>query len=217
MIKIDLREPKQLRQFIADQYPDVIQENLLVGDYAINNFLIERKEIADFLQSYQSGKLQRQLFDMKEVQAHKILLITGEYDEYLISCNMNKISAVPYNSFIKMVLRISFDFPYISIIQLNNHLKLIDLIGYMLNYEGKEINFSDIFKHSQKTATKSDIRTAMLSCIPGISWNKAKQILNKVKWNDLIDEDWDLIEEELKELNGIGPKTIKAIYDNLRN
>lgn len=67
IIKIDMHEPDKIKQYLQDsKYCDFIIETLPIGDIICEekSVIIERKSYPDFVGSFKSGHLQKQLLQM---------------------------------------------------------------------------------------------------------------------------------------------------------
>lgn len=89
MIIIDSREPKKVFQYFNQKNLNYKTEPLAYGDYLIlgvKNIVVERKDIFDFFNSIESGRLWEQLHGIEKYDGYqKILIIEG---------NISKVMAV---------------------------------------------------------------------------------------------------------------------------
>lgn len=83
MIVIDSREPANLVETIRRAVPNITRALLPTADFAIYDMDgcgigIERKTVLDFLQSFSSGRLVKQINRMREIY-RPILLLEGQF------------------------------------------------------------------------------------------------------------------------------------------
>ncbi|MBR9704351.1 hypothetical protein GOV12_02990, partial [Candidatus Pacearchaeota archaeon] len=91
-IIIDIHEKNSLvpAELINNPNLEIIFKHLLVGDYLINNIIIERKEINDFYSSLISKRLDKQIINLKKIK-NKLILIEGEIKNIKRKINPNII------------------------------------------------------------------------------------------------------------------------------
>lgn len=82
MIIIDKREPKQIADYLHLKHVPYSYATLVIGDYRIHNISVERKTWTDFFQSYQSGRLYKQMLQLYQ-QQQSVLVLEGFKLEYI--------------------------------------------------------------------------------------------------------------------------------------
>ncbi len=76
MISIDTREPNEISSYFTAQNIFFSRQKMIVGDFAVNGFLIERKTWTDFFTSYGSGRLYKQMLQLHQ-HPDSILILEG--------------------------------------------------------------------------------------------------------------------------------------------
>lgn len=76
MIFIDFREPKEIASYLEKKNVCYTIKHLVVGDYVIKDIFIERKTWSDFLLSYASGRLFKQMLQLYQ-QKNAVLILEG--------------------------------------------------------------------------------------------------------------------------------------------
>ena len=66
MICVDTREPEEISSYLAAQNISFCRKNMIIGDFAVQNILIERKTWTDFFASYGSGRLYKQMLQLHQ-------------------------------------------------------------------------------------------------------------------------------------------------------
>lgn len=76
MLIVDYREPKEIKDYLSNKNIHFCIQHLIIGDYIVNGWYIERKSLNDFFTSYQSGRLFTQMLQLAQ---HKkgILILEG--------------------------------------------------------------------------------------------------------------------------------------------
>lgn len=208
LLKIDDRERNQE---MFDAFDILGSENdfqykichLETGDVVCGDIVIERKEaVGDFIGSIIDGRLREQAAKMCLNFEHKYLIIEGNPYRTRSKISHNAIIgkmtslAVKYN--IKIILvETPQQFAYACWSIIKKHIE-----------EGM-FDPNDFKKLSYKVSD-DDIVTAMILQIPGIGYDKAKQIAEKYNYS-LITLTNNITKEELCSIEGIGEVTAEKV------
>jgi Fanconi anemia group M protein len=144
---------------------DIEIKSLKVGDYIINNTIIERKTISDFISSMISKRLIQQLLELQRY-GNRILIIEGKIDEEQF--NPNAIRG--------MILSIELELK-IPIIFTQDSEETAKYLLVLARKQDKTQNFS---LHSKKGQTKQEIQKYIIESFPGIGPKTAKLLLKKL-------------------------------------
>lgn len=207
LIKIDSRE-RNISLFdafdIACSNKDIKWEKtfLEVGDVSCGNIVIERKEASDFIGSIMDGRLREQAAKMSLNYPYKYVIIEGNPFRTKSNINHHAIIGKMTSLLVKHNIRLlnvetpqQFAYACISIIE--KHIS------------ENEFNSADFVKLQYKIAD-SDIITAMIYQIPGLGYEKAKQIAEMYHFNlDEFVHNANI--ESLTGIKGIGKKTAEKI------
>jgi len=144
--------------------------NLKVGDYLINNTLIERKTFSDFISSMLSKRLIEQLKNMLQYPK-KLLIIEGTQ-------KLPENSKLNLNSIKGLILSISLDFQ-IPIIQTKNEQETSDYLFLLAKRQLKPQQ--ELSLHSRIPKTKQEQKQYILESFPNIGPKTAKKLLKEFK------------------------------------
>lgn len=82
MIVIDTREPKEIAEYLKAYAVPYQSTSLVIGDYVINQIIVERKTFSDFFISYKTGRLYKQMLQLY-LHKNSVLLLEGFDLEYI--------------------------------------------------------------------------------------------------------------------------------------
>lgn len=194
MITIDDREPDSIINKIKNKKV----ERLEVGDYIINNLLIERKVPHDFLQypssSFKKNRFWRQLERMKNLEG---------YQSCIIIVSRDRKSSLDYLS--KKRKRRNAKIIMFEIIIRSYHIPIIQLkdIDELVRFLEKCDEYSNISLPIPREKNKTDKKFESLTLIDGVNLDISKRLLDHfltIKNIALADK------KELKKVEGIGLK-----------
>lgn len=212
MLEVDHREDEKIFKYLEKIKFPFERKQLTLGDYldSEKNICVERKEALDFLQSYTSGHLQKQLTDIDANYEEGYLFISGATKQFFESMYFNSslptyIKRINRKSYDKMKIHLSKSFSHIKIIEFYNDHDLVDGVIELFTYTGNK----RITQVVRLKSSKEDVLLAQICCVPGIGVEKAKKILEKYKPRDLYQID----ETALKNIDGIGPKIAEKIKE----
>ena len=203
-------ESNKMKEYINKLKIDVTikRERLLVGDFNvkiggedIKSICIERKAFKDFISSMRKKRLYEQMLNMEENFDINYLLISGNIKDIAFDPHVHYTT----NEFIGSVSAILSRFnvkPFI----VNNDTQLLKLV---LKIVEKNMVSKSISIIRRIPRTTKDVRVAVLSCVPKVGVEKAKKILEKYSLSDMF----DITEEDLMEIDGIGDKIAENIVE----
>jgi ERCC4-type nuclease len=169
-------------------------QKLLIGDYIINNIFIERKSWHDFLQSYRTGRLFKQmlqLYQQTNMREHRrsILILEG----FALEPIERK------EAFYTILTRILEDYNIRIISTLNQIHTAAFLTSLYWNTKQKKENIPSRLAQPQRSAQQC--KRHILFCFPMIGQKKAEKILALCSLRKLF----TLPEKQLQDY-GIGKK-----------
>ena len=187
LITIDYRERNS---FVPAELKKLEQQiefkELKVGDYIINNTVIERKTIQDFTSSMINKRLFKQLEEMKQFPQH-LLIIEGETNEFELSgINSNAIKGF------LLTINLRYKVPVIFTQDAEETALYLKILA-----NKKETTFS--FQVSKRNLTQDEQLQFILEAFPKIGPKKSKALLTQFKTTQGI---INASEEELKEILG---------------
>jgi len=175
-------------------------KNLFVGDYIINNIVVERKTYNDFINSIIDKRLIKQLEKIK--QYPNFLLIIEGNEEEIANRKMNK-NAI--RGFLISVLLKS----KVPILFTKDYEETSEFL-YILAKKQEKNNFS--LRAKNRKMSKKEQLQFILEGFPGIGPTTAKKLLKKFK---SIKKIINASEEELKEILGKKTETFLKIIDSV--
>jgi len=198
-IKIDYREKNSL---VASELVHLGLKTefleLKVGDYIVNDVIIERKTISDFISSMINKRLLRQLEELQQYP-NKLIIIEGLDEQELYSEESHKINGGVHPNAIR---------GFLLTILLRHKIPII----FSKNYEDTAIYINTIAKKKQRTedsirANKKSLSVReqqqfILEGFPGIGPTTAKKLLDKF---NSLEKIFNATEEELTPI--LGKKT----------
>jgi Fanconi anemia group M protein len=144
--------------------------NLKVGDYLINDIIIERKTFPDFISSMISRRLLEQLKNMSQYDK-RIIILEGKPNKIIM-----ENSKLNPNSIRGMILATELDFKT-PIIQTENEKETAQYL-LLLAKKQRKIK-TELTLHGRIPKTKEEQKLYVLESIPNIGPKTAKKLLNK--------------------------------------
>jgi len=217
MIKVDSREPSNIPDKLKQLGIEIEVSMLPIGDYWIGDELvIERKTIDDFFSSIYQRRYYPQLYNMMTNCKKPIVYIVGIYPKRPPMRRIgNKLIPIDIETELRRHKIISYYSFRIPVIQVGSEDEFIKDVLEFYNKSGKTTPSLRPIQIQRKSATIEEIRTDMLSCVPGLG-NKTSNTLGKsYKIIDLF----NMTREELSNLK-IGDKRLgkrgETLFDILR-
>ena len=212
-IIIDYREKNSLvpTELIKLGFGVHFQE-LKVADYIVNNIVIERKTVSDFITSMKNRRLLNQLEELQQYE-NRLLIIEGIDEQELytdsgpeeIIYEKNKIGMHP-NSIRGFLLSILLKHK-VPIIFTKNALDTAKFIAVIAR---KKDSIEIPLNAKKKTLDKKEQLQFIIEGFPGIGPKTARKLLKKFK---TIKQIINASEEELKEIIGKKAELFKNLVD----
>jgi len=216
---IDYREPHSIKEALKD-ISTVLE--LPEGDYGVfagkDLYLVERKAISDFLNSFKSGQLMTQLRATRRRTPHAILLLEGWFaptkrDDGKATKHSGGTSALPYYGILNFLLEIQV-FLGIMVIQTTSLWGTMNWLRafyhWVLKPEHKAISrimLPQVPENIWDPEGAEQLR--LLMCLPGIGRSTAENIV--AEFPTLI-EFLTAEPERVEAVKGLGAKTRKKIW-----
>ena len=213
-IIVDYREDKNIVKELYKHKVDVEIKSLISADFVmqikdVNNNVkdlgIERKTLADFLNSIIDKRILNQLISLKENFSLQLLILEGEENIY-------KIRDFHPNSIRGMLSSIAIDYQ-IPILYTKNYrdtAAYLALIAKRLEKPKRHISLVS----KRKPLTLKEQREYIIESLPGIGPSLAKSLLSKFK---SVKSVINAKEDKLKKVEKIGDKKSKVIREVLNS
>ncbi len=203
-IKIDDRESNFIFNGFKKEDIEYEKVRLDVGDIQYENVCIEHKTVEDFVQSFRSGRLIKQLLQQEQNFKHSFLIISGDFNRLFFNPHMKGCGS---QQIIGMIVSISCRFNKTKILQTVNFARAFKMTENKLIAQickklcekcddGKVTTIRDT-ELLKNTMSVDDMKLKLLTCFYGVGIVKAKKILpdRNIQW--LLDELIKSIEFEL--------------------
>ncbi|MCR4285148.1 MAG: hypothetical protein NUV97_03850 [archaeon] len=204
-IIIDTREKQSLiAANLIEQKANINFEKLEIGDYLIQDTIIERKSFPDFVGSMINKRLQDQLSNLKKYPKHFLIIEGFDYDYKKFNVHENAIRG--------MLLSIAIDFQVPIIFTEDEGDTAKFLILTARKYEKPIVKFST--RPTKTTKTLEEQKLFILEGFPGIGPTTAYALLKKF---GSLKEVFKASKEELKEIERFEENKMnnfKEILDN---
>jgi len=195
-IIVDIHERNSLvTPYLHEFGADFEIKSLKTGDFIINDTIIERKTVSDFISSMISKRLVQQLLELKSYKK-RALILEGQIDEK--GFNPNAIRG--------MILSIELELG-IPIIFTKDSADTAKFLLVLARKQDKDKSFS---LHSKKGMTKKEVQKYIIESFPGIGPKTAEKLLKKL---GTIKNIIDTPLEELLNLIGKKANVFKIIHE----
>jgi len=172
---------------------------LSVGDYIISeNSAVERKEVSDFLESVTDGRLFSQARALSNNYREPVMILEGE--------GLYERRNIDENAIYGALSSLACDFR-IPILFTKNEEETASLLSTMLKRKEKKKKTSAVRKEKKSMSTR-DRKKYILEGLPSISGVLAERLLEHF---GSVREVFQADEEELQQVEGIGPSTAEKI------
>jgi len=172
---------------------------LSVGDYIISeNSAVERKEVSDFLESVTDGRLFSQARELSNNYQQPVMILEGE--------GLYERRNIDENAIYGALSSLACDFR-IPVLFTKNEDETASLLATMVKRKEKKKNTSAVRK-KKKSMSNRDRKKFILEGLPSISGVLAERLLEHF---GSVREVFQADEEELQEVEGIGPSTAEKI------
>ena len=203
LIFMDIREINSgISRFFEQFECEVQQKMLLIGDFLVSDrVVIERKLTEDFVQSIVDKRLFDQLKRMKDNFEKPVLLIEGDtlYGRLHPNVIRGALSSIVLDMNIPIIWTKD----------------MADTAGfvYWLAKREQVDERREISLHNKKNDVSTEQKQEYLvSALPDISTVRARALLGHFKTPNAI---FKATEKQLREVEGIGPKTAKRVHELL--
>jgi ERCC4-type nuclease len=227
---------KQLEKMVgSEKYNTIVlvSKNLDIGDFVIGNMIIERKTHQDLAASLLDGRYREQsarLVKYREENPNTkiIYFIEGNFDLFFNNHNVDK------DKLISCIMSLMYEKNFYIITSKHINETCEFLLKFTLKYYTKYCNgvsnsmidncaFIDNKKHKKSTQiTKDNIALMMLTNIPNVSENIARQILqnfdnNMYKFLNSLYNDSEILNDiKLKNKDNKERKLSKLVIKNIK-
>lgn len=199
-IEIDYREQNSLvPQSLEKLNFEPVLKELKVGDYIINDIVIERKTISDFLSSMINKRLIRQLEELQQYEK-KLIIIEGFDNKWLYNGVEDRINPNAIRGFI-LSISLKHKIPIIFTKNEEDTAKYMSVIA-----NKKETNMS--LNAKKKTLNKQEQIQFILEGFPGIGPKTSKKLLKEFKSLQNI---FNASQEKLEKILGKKAELFKKI------
>ncbi|MCK5450014.1 hypothetical protein KAI32_04055 [Candidatus Pacearchaeota archaeon] len=204
-IIIDTREKQSLiTANLLEKKANIKLEKLEIGDYLIQDTIIERKTFSDFIGSMINKRLIEQLINLKKYPKHFLIIEGFDYNYDKFKVHENAVRG--------MLISIAIDFQVPTIFTKDEEDTTNFLILTARKYE-KPITLNPI-RQSKNFKTLEEQKQFILEGFPGIGPTTAKQLLEKFK---TLKEIFNISEEQLEKISHFDDNKIKKFQNILNN
>ncbi len=205
-IIVDYREKNSLvASYLIKENLDVEFRELKVGDYIVQNVIIERKTINDFLSSMLNHRLLNQIEELQQYE-NKLIILEGISEQELYKDSQEGINSNAIRGFLLSIL-LKHKIP---IIYSKNSEDTAKFIKVLSRKKEKEINLNA----KKKTFTKKEQLQFIIEGFPGVGPKKAKGLLEKF---GSIQNIILASTEDLKEILGVKAEAVREIIERKYN
>jgi DNA excision repair protein ERCC-4 len=209
MIKItvdDRERNDHLLTALQQAATEISIKRLAVGDYLLDNLIVERKSFADFSASITDGRLFRQASYLAAASEQPLLIVEGADEDW----GKTGISLEALNGALISVVLI-FKIPVLFSSSPEETAKMILFAASQLNRSSYLNNLYPRPNNGRKKSTKKQkIQSHVLQGIPGIGPARAKELINKFGTLVAI---FNSSDKQLETISGMGKKGIKRWMD----
>ena len=171
-IIVDTREKQSLiTANLIEQKANIQHELLQIGDYLINDTIIERKTFPDFINSMLNKRLHKQLLEIKKYPKHFLILENFHYNYSQFKIHENAIRG--------MLLSIATDYQVPIIYTKNGKDTARFLILTAKRYEKQKSQ--NTIRQTKSSLTLQQQKQFILEGFPGIGATIAKNLLKEFK------------------------------------
>lgn len=163
---------------------NIVFKSLKIGDYIVNNIIIERKTMNDFYSSMLSGRMDNQIENLNQFEK-RLLIIEGDIID-LVDKKINK--NIIYGKILSVLLKNNL--PIIFTKDSSETAKYLQVLA-----NKKEKNNSQIYK--KRSTTIIERKSRVLESFPGIGRKTAKKLLEKY---NTLENIFNSTEDELNKI-----------------
>lgn len=190
-----------------EQYNCKVHKKMLVcGDFLVSDRVcIERKTTPDFIKSIIDGRLFQQMKLLKDNFEKPLLIIEGENVSKKLYENMHP------NTVRGALASITIDYG-VPIIWTVDPAETAGIIFWIAKREQEKFNREPVLRVAKKADSDEKKQEYLIAGLPDISLVRSKALLKKLETPKAV---FSASEDELKEVEGIGPKIAKKIRELL--
>lgn len=180
-----------------------------IGDMGIPDLVAFERKGSDYLSSVFSYKIFQQLHEMKESYQFSFLVVDRPLEDIIIEGLRHNISE--YNTLATVASFMVRGFVPLFCSSKEQLAQICKLVCMKVNDGKDRSKYSPVRK--KREASKEEIGINILCGLPGVGEEMAKKLLERFK--NPIDV-FNATEEELQEVEGIGAKRAKEIFESIR-
>ena len=181
-------------------------QQLDVGDYVLSSRIgVERKNVDDYLDSLLSGKLFRQIAQLKESYSRPILILEGK--DLFTKRNIN------HNAIYGSLASISVDYG-VTILPTNDDQETADLLNVIAKREQRDDKKSVAVRGEKPQMSLREHQQFLIEGLPNVSSIIAKRLLSHF---GSVKDIMNASEDELKQVRGVGKNIANDIIKLLKS
>ena len=190
-----------------------------IGDYVFDNICFEAKSVEDFIGSVMSKRLWTQMDNMDRHYKNNVVIIYGDLPEAIHNIIKHGKSKLPIasrkimltNKFLGAIGRIVLDTDIKPFwVKSESEASLIITAVCKMQPIERDVIRPQVFKR----ITTDDLRLDILTSVKGVSYKKAKLLIDNF---GSVMEIGEQTVHELCHMDGIGEKTAQRILDTLNS
>lgn len=209
IIVIDSREPNKIETALKGSKIKIEKDFLEVGDYLLpNDYVIERKQGLDFINSVKSNRLYNQLYNLCEYKHPILVIIENNIWKDFYFTKGNYI----HKSYVGTLTTLTAKYPNLKIIQLDSEGMFIDYLKSLhkkITGDGHSERPAPMFR---KAVSINERKENALTCIEGVGMKMSKKLLKQF---GSISNIANAREDDMLKIEKLGKKTIKNIKETL--
>lgn len=201
IIYADNREASSRVTSILKNRCDLQQKQLPVGDYLLSKRVaVERKTTGDFISSIVDGRLFRQMEELKGNFRNPLLIIEGDG-------LFDSDRKVHPNAIRGALASVTLDYG-IPIIKTENNMETAEMLLAIAKREQFAKKRNNAVRGRKKARSMNDRQEILISGLPKVNTATAKKLLKHFGSPENV---FAATEEDLKKVDGIGPKMARKI------
>ena len=177
------------------------EKQLHVGDYLLSKRVaVERKTVGDFISSMVDGRLFKQLSELKENFVYPVLIIEGNglYDTE---------RKVHPNAIRGAIASVAIDFN-VPILWTQSPLETAEMLIAIAKREQLDSGKKNAIRGRKKARSMNDRQEILIAGLPNVNTSTAKKLLKHFGSPEKV---FTASDDDLKKVDGIGPKMAKKI------
>jgi len=208
MLYVDTREPSSVFNYLEKKGVEFRAVPLPIGDFYKAGVVIERKTIMDFVGSIRSGHLKKQMIQMNNNFKKSFLIISGS----LKQLQFTPIKSWTVNHHMGALAHTLCRYPNVKVMVVDNDSQLINLAFRIIDksLDNKEVEIIDT-EIMMLRPSEADTQTKMFTCIPSISFGRAKKLSKRLKFKLVYENGAEVTERNLLAIPGIGKGLAKQL------